>query len=1371
MSEEAFIKVKQYLEKLSDKNQGFSLVEVMASLAIISLLMVGLYGLMMMSLRVTADNGTIVQATEIANQRMEQIRNLPYDSVGTASGSPSGVIPEFETVVRNGVYTVHTMIMFYDDPYDGTAGAGDTIPVDYKIASIEVSWLGKFGPKKITVFSKIVPNTEETLTGYGLLKLITVDASGAIVPNADIHIVNTLKGVDATYVSDLAGQFYNAFLPDFEGYEVTVSKAGYATEKTYARTAPNLNPTKPNLSIFDGAKTEESFSIDRLANFTIRTVSDNLPDNWRVNASTSNDNLNSNLALDQNDNLYFVWQNNGPATSTIFLQKYDSTNVKVWADDIAISTSSFQVNPDLATTKTGVSYVVWQDDSTSLKQLAYSTHGNIVKVARSPAPVFNIKKEIKRIVQSGISSVLNGVKSWWQSLLAFGVKESRTPKAIALSNVTIVQTKISSAVSFNNSITATFDSPPAAGNVLIAVAVHRNGGRSFSAPTNGAGTFTVSRYSNSAWDLDTGIWHKVTGASEPSAVTITSNGSISGGVLMLLEVAGLDTASLLNVTAANDQTGSSGWVANTGTTSTSTNDSFAVAAVAFADNDFDTPVSANWASISADSWTHRLWTDWSTGNDGSLAVATMNISASNTQRATLTLTGTGSAEERNSALAVFKALPLNQATVSAAGSQNTSVVIPQTDYYLGGKFIVAENNSSRNVNSVILSEFGTVNAQTSISAVKLYYDLDTGAPYDCASESFNSGTDAEFGAAAVFDAADGSAQITQAGGINITTTKSLCLYPVVSITSATINQTLDLKINNPATDVLLSTGSSSPASIVDINGSTQLKTPSDIRQAHARLRSDDGNESDATWKNTQDSPGTIYLNDKLRLRFELTNRGGTSSPAFAYRLEYGVLNTDCDSISSWSAVPNDNSLDWKTVDSSYFIDATPSSNIANGLTDENLSFTASELKDTGNQATPLALDYINFTELEFSVAPTATAGDKSYCFRLTDQGDDSSISYENYAVVSIKGDENIFLRAVDAAGNFSWPTKRVNSEIGDSHQTKPVIALTENFGTATSAVAWEDNRNGATDVYLQILDQNGTRLLASDLQISTSTDADYSPALAFDSLDNLYVVWIESGSSQDIYLSKFDLNGNLLLGPIALKNSADQETTPKIIFDAADNLYLSYTLEIGGIKNARIAMYDSALTQFWDSKPNTASSSVSRFNGQLARSGSTMFSIWNDERNGDKDLYAQKIDASGTPLWTNDLKVNIGLDSADQVGPGLAVRSTLTAVGAWTDNRNNKQEIFATEFTDPGALSGVANVPLVIVGTKRIGENPIIYKYNEIHTTDGSGNSTIALDWDVPGYSVSIYAASSSKTIILRDPPQPLNFMPADNKTMLIYVD
>ena len=103
---------------------GFTLIEVLVSLFIILILMLGLYGLYILSLRITADNKMYVEAINLANQKMERIKNMPYRNIGVIGGVPSGTIPQTETVIRNGMtFTINTYIKYYDDPFDGQAGS------------------------------------------------------------------------------------------------------------------------------------------------------------------------------------------------------------------------------------------------------------------------------------------------------------------------------------------------------------------------------------------------------------------------------------------------------------------------------------------------------------------------------------------------------------------------------------------------------------------------------------------------------------------------------------------------------------------------------------------------------------------------------------------------------------------------------------------------------------------------------------------------------------------------------------------------------------------------------------------------------------------------------------------------------------------------------------------------------------------------------------------------------------------------------------------------------------------------------------------------------------------------------------------------
>jgi len=347
---------------------AFTLIEILVSLLVSMVLVLGIYSLVVYSLHITADNKSYIEAMEIANQKMEQIRNLSYDDVGTQFGSPHGVIPDYEYNIRN-KYTVYTTVQFYDDPYDGTLeGLNDDIFIDYKIATIRVSWNGNFGEKNVTVFSKIVPTTEETLEGYGLLKIMVVDADGSPLSSADIHIENNVLDpiMNADYVTDANGILSLAVLPEFESYEITVTKEGMGIDKTYARDAINLDPSKKHLSVNEGLKTEEAFCIDYLSNLTIKVIDQELPDNWQVNTDeTIEAQRDASLAIDSNNNIYIIWEDYRSASaSKIYLQKYNINGEQQWVpDDLVIATANNQVNPDILVDGEDNLYVSWNDNS------------------------------------------------------------------------------------------------------------------------------------------------------------------------------------------------------------------------------------------------------------------------------------------------------------------------------------------------------------------------------------------------------------------------------------------------------------------------------------------------------------------------------------------------------------------------------------------------------------------------------------------------------------------------------------------------------------------------------------------------------------------------------------------------------------------------------------------------------------------------------------------------------------------------------------------------------------------------------------------------------------------------------------------------
>jgi len=256
-------------------NKGFTLVEILIGIGLIVIVFTGLYSAFVFGLKAVGQSKAQSAAIALANQKMEQIRNLSFEEIGTNGGIPFGNILETEILTKNAVeYTIKTTIIYIDDPFDGLAATFDTLPADYKRAKIKVSWSGFFGGE-INLITDIVPKGIETEAGGGTLMIWALNASGQAVAQANIHLVNEQVSpfVNANYQTNDAGYFVLTRAPtSTESYKITVSKTNFSQNRTYGKEEV-ANPAKPHLSVFERQLTEISFSIDELSTFSIETRS------------------------------------------------------------------------------------------------------------------------------------------------------------------------------------------------------------------------------------------------------------------------------------------------------------------------------------------------------------------------------------------------------------------------------------------------------------------------------------------------------------------------------------------------------------------------------------------------------------------------------------------------------------------------------------------------------------------------------------------------------------------------------------------------------------------------------------------------------------------------------------------------------------------------------------------------------------------------------------------------------------------------------------------------------------------------------------------------------------------------------------------
>jgi prepilin-type N-terminal cleavage/methylation domain-containing protein len=263
------------------KKRGVTLIEMLVSISILVIVFVSVYRTYASITDLIASNRLKVVAVALMTEQIEIARNLAYTDVGEVSGIPNGKLVHSQTITRNSTaFTVLTTVRNVDDPFDGTitgiGAAHDSSAADYKIVQIDLlcSTCRHFSPLSFTTY--VAPKGLEGSSNNGGLFVLAFDASGKVIPDALVHIENHKSPLNIT-VDDSTG--IDGMLrivdvpPSTQGYEITVTKTGYSTDRTYVPNGtPLKNPIKPHQTVVAQGVTQSSFAIDILGSFNFSTV-------------------------------------------------------------------------------------------------------------------------------------------------------------------------------------------------------------------------------------------------------------------------------------------------------------------------------------------------------------------------------------------------------------------------------------------------------------------------------------------------------------------------------------------------------------------------------------------------------------------------------------------------------------------------------------------------------------------------------------------------------------------------------------------------------------------------------------------------------------------------------------------------------------------------------------------------------------------------------------------------------------------------------------------------------------------------------------------------------------------------------------------
>ncbi|MCK4585115.1 T9SS type A sorting domain-containing protein [candidate division WOR-3 bacterium] len=258
---------------------------------------------------------------------------------------------------------------------------------------------------------------------------------------------------------------------------------------------------------------------------------------------------------------------------------------------------------------------------------------------------------------------------------------------------------------------------------------------------------------------------------------------------------------------------------------------------------------------------------------------------------------------------------------------------------------------------------------------------------------------------------------------------------------------------------------------------------------------------------------------------------------------------------------------------------------------------------------------------------------------------------------------DIYGTRVNQSGVFLDPIGIAISTDTNS-QASPSVA----FDGINYLVVWEDSRSGPySDIYGALVNQSGIVLDPDGIAISTYTDEQFSPSVAFDGT-NYLVVWMDNrnGSYSDIYGARVNQLGTVLdPDGIAISTATYWQESPSAAFDGTNYMVVWHDGSLPDIYGARVNQSGIVLD------PDGIAISTALNNQSypsVAFDGTNYMVVWQDTRNGYPDIYSARVNQSGVVLDPDGIAISTG--SYYQKYPSVAFDGTNYLI-VWQDSRNS----------------------------------------------------------------------------------------------------
>ncbi|MCK4445401.1 MAG: hypothetical protein KAW09_12710, partial [Thermoplasmata archaeon] len=266
-------------------------------------------------------------------------------------------------------------------------------------------------------------------------------------------------------------------------------------------------------------------------------------------------------------------------------------------------------------------------------------------------------------------------------------------------------------------------------------------------------------------------------------------------------------------------------------------------------------------------------------------------------------------------------------------------------------------------------------------------------------------------------------------------------------------------------------------------------------------------------------------------------------------------------------------------------------------------------------------------------------------------------------------DWDIYYRYFD--GTAWQPELEISTDTGRELQWVPSIAVDGD----KVHVVWQDYEGGDWDIYYRLFD--GTNW-GPEQEISSDVVAEWQkhPSVAVNG-DRVHVVWQELGNWEwDIYYRHF--NGTTWQPELEISTDTaieEEQRLPSVAVEG-DRVHVVWADEGGGDYDIYYRYFAEGSWQP-EQEVNIDGGIERQFEPSIQVAGGDVHVVWRDEGGGDYDIYYRYNDGTD---WKEVVDISSDLGVERQVNPSIAVDGSAVHV-VWEDERDGDYDIYYRKGT------------------------------------------------------------------------------------------